>query len=105
MVRRMRHLTCTALLWLAACASPVLDAKNYGATCAQASDCVEAFFGDVCKSLCACANGAIAKSAQAQYAKDKEAAAATCGPRPAIACAPCMQPVVQCTNGACALKP
>ncbi len=102
-MRRMRHLRSVTLLCLAACASPVLDPKPYATTCTQAADCAAVFFGDVCKSVCGCANGAIATSALAQYTKDKDAANATCGPRPAIACAPCMEPVLRCTNGACAL--
>lgn len=91
-------------VWLSGCGSSVLEQSSYGASCSADGDCVAAFFGDVCQALCGCPNGAISKAAQAKYDADARAAVASCGPRPAVLCAPCVDRPVRCTSGRCALQ-
>jgi hypothetical protein len=90
------------LFALTSCGSSILDKKAYSQSCAQASDCVPVFLGDVC-TVCACANAAVATSSRARYDADAAAARRLCGPQPAIACAPCSQAIATCTNGVCGL--
>lgn len=91
------------LLFAASCGDPrVIDGKTYSKSCTVASDCVGVFFGNQCEP-CGCPNAAIATSGKITYDADRSNALAVCGPRPAIACAPCQDKPVTCTSGACGL--
>ena len=99
----MRSILLATALLLAACGNPtVIDGKAYSKTCTVAADCVGVFFGDQC-TPCGCPNDAIASTERVNYAADRSAAIAACGPRPAIACAACQDVVLKCTAGACGL--
>lgn len=90
-------------LLAAACGNPtVIDGKGYSRACGVAADCVGVFFGDQC-APCGCPNDAIATGAKITYDADRSAAISFCGPRPAIACAPCQDVQPTCTAGACGL--
>lgn len=90
------------VLLLCACGGTVIDAARYSRACAQPSDCSAVFAGDAC-AVCACPNTAISASAKASYDADVAALKKLCGPQPAIACAPCAEPMPTCTNRTCGL--
>jgi hypothetical protein len=93
----------TSLLVLSACGNPnLIDGKAYKTACTTAADCVGVFFGDQC-GACACPNAAISTNEKVAYDADRSAAIATCGPRPAIACAACVEKQPACTAGVCGL--
>ncbi len=100
----MRAALSILVLVLAACGNPsVIDGKYYKNSCSLPSDCVAVFFGDQC-GVCDCGNAAINASDKVTYDADRSAAIATCGPRPAVACAPCQARQLTCTAGVCGIQ-
>jgi hypothetical protein len=100
----MRCLLPALALLAAACGNPtLLDVKAYSQACSAPADCVPVKVGDVC-APCGCPNTAIAASDKARYDKDADIGRSFCGPVAAIACAPCRDAVLTCTNGACGLQ-
>ncbi|MFZ5444809.1 MAG: hypothetical protein ACOZQL_32770 [Myxococcota bacterium] len=99
----IRVLFASASLLVGCGASTVIDGKQYKTACAAPTDCAAVFFGDQC-GVCACPNAAISASDKVLYEADRTAARTQCGPQPAIACGPCQESVLTCTNGACGLQ-
>lgn len=100
----IRALAIVSFFVLAACGNPnIIDGKSYKTACTVPADCVGVFFGDQC-GACACPNAAISSSEKVTYEADRSAAIATCGPRPAIACAPCVDRPTTCTSGVCGIQ-
>jgi hypothetical protein len=84
--------------------STTIDIKDLDKTCTVTTDCVAVFTGDAC-AICQCANDVIAKKNQTAFDAKVRAAEASCGPRPAIACAAdCAQVVFSCSGaGKCVI--
>jgi hypothetical protein len=98
-----RFLMVVAMVGLS-CGNPALiDGSAYKTSCSTVSDCAAVYFGDQC-SMCACPNGAISVSQKVLYEADRSAALATCGARPAVACAACETRALTCESGVCGLK-
>jgi hypothetical protein len=103
----MRPALLLLLLVLPACHSTFISAKDYDQTCATDSDCVAVADGDMCGAVCGvCPNAAVNAKVANQYSLDANAIACVnlnLGPRPAIACSPCFQPMAVCVQGKCGI--
>ena len=92
-----------ALLLVTGCGggATVLKLERYDSTCSAAADCVAVTL-DTC-AICQCGTAAINSKSKSAFDADAATAARSCGPRPAVACAPCVPVVLSCNAGRCAL--
>ena len=82
-----------------------LDAADYDQSCSLNSECVVVTDGDVCLAGCACADAAVAASAEAAFRADFDAIDATCGPIPdGTPCAGCQESFPICVGGSCTTR-
>lgn len=90
-------------------ASSRIDIGTYKADCAEDSDCVAVYQGELCGGASTCANAAIHREAQVQYQLDrvqKSIACAASGNSGNMAeAAPCQERAARCDQGSkrCAL--
>lgn len=97
---------CVALcgLLLIGCGGTVIGAGDYDQSCLTDVDCAPVFQGDACAS-CACSNTAVNAAVLARYEMDLAHTRTRCGPRPAVACAPCAPKRGLCTSNRCSARP
>lgn len=101
----MRRLALPLTVSLLAACGPLtsVDDERYHDACASAGDCVAIAAGDTC-AICACPNAAIAIIERSRFDDDFRWAQQFCGPRPAVACAPCKEPDVACVEDRCVIR-
>lgn len=81
----------------------ILDPGRYATACAQASDCVPAFIGNVCQP-CSCPNTAIARSSQPLLEADIAGLVRWCADPGGVVCAGCPSVAAGCDAGQCTLE-
>ena len=99
----IRRLSILLALVLAGSCGRDLTVTDYSTTCTVDADCTPVFVGDPCTG-CSCSNASINVSSRAKYDADAAAQARLCSPLRPQCLADCVQPVVVCLAGRCALK-